>query len=110
MNKDDDNYNPDKERPGYGISHPNYGAAHRNPYPGSLFDKQERSDEQIAKEITRKLEESGSFDASQISVKVASGEVTLDGKVESEEERSLADEIACQTPGVADCQNNLRLA
>lgn len=110
MNKDDDNYNPDKERPGYGISHPNYGAAHRNPFPGSLFGEQKRSDERIAEEITRKLDASSSFDSSRLSVKVACGEVTLDGKVAGEKEWTLAEEIARNTPGVADCQNNLRLA
>lgn len=110
MAKDDDSYNPDKERPGYGISHPNYDSAHRHPFKGSLFHNQERSDEGIAEEIARKLDAAEGVDAAQIEVKVSCGEVTLDGVVQTEEERQLVDDIACKTPGVADCQNNLRIA
>lgn len=106
----DDRYNPDKERPGYGISHPTYDAAHRRPFPGALFSGQKRDDESIAKEIGRKLAAVEGLDASEISVRVSCGEVTVEGVVKNEGERTLVEDVACNTPGVSDCQNNLRVA
>lgn len=106
----DDRYNPDKERPGYGISHPTYDAAHRHTFPGAFFEGQERDDGTIAEEINRKLAAVEGVDVSEIDVRVSCGEVTVEGVVKTEEERVLVEDIACNTPGVSDCQNNLRTA
>ncbi|MEQ8327381.1 BON domain-containing protein [Parvibaculum sp.] len=109
MGKDDDPYNPDKERPGYGISHPNYAAAHRHSYPGAPFEEPKVSDRRILAEVGKRLEAAGNLDLTLIRVDVSCGEATIDGGVTSEAEVALVEEIVCGVPGITACQNNLRV-
>jgi osmotically-inducible protein OsmY len=61
-------------------------------------------------DIFSKLAAVEGVDVSEIDVRVSCGEVTVEGVVKTEEERVLVEDIACNTPGVSDCQNNLRTA
>lgn len=108
MGKDDENFNPDKERPGYGISHPNYAPVHRRSDPAGMYEKQKRSDEQISNEIGKRLAEIPTLDVTRIRIEVASGDVTINGTVRSAAELALVEEIVCGTPEVSACENNLR--
>lgn len=109
MGKKDDPYNPDKERPGYGISHPNYAAAHRHSYPGAPFEELKVSDRRILAEVGKRLAAAGNLDLTLVRVEISCGEATIDGRVTSAVERALVEEIVCGVPGITACQNNLRI-
>jgi osmotically-inducible protein OsmY len=68
-----------------------------------------RSDERIREEVCELLADSDDVDASGITVKVESGEVTLDGAVDSRQAKREAEEVACRARGVKDCLNHLRV-
>jgi osmotically-inducible protein OsmY len=69
-----------------------------------------RSDERISDEVHERLTDDSWLDASGISVKVAAGEVTLSGTVDSRESKHRAERIVEHVSGVAHVQNNLRIA
>lgn len=69
-----------------------------------------RSDERISEEVHERLTDDSWLDASNVSVNVASGEVTLSGTVESREAKHRAERIVEHISGVAHVQNNLRIA
>ncbi|MGH6910318.1 MAG: BON domain-containing protein [Phenylobacterium sp.] len=69
-----------------------------------------RSDERISDEVHERLTDDSWLDASNISVSVATGEVTLSGTVESREAKHRAERIVEDISGVAHVQNNLRCA
>jgi hypothetical protein len=48
-------------------------------------------------------------DATDITVRVANGEVTLEGSVETRHMKRLAEDIAEDVPGVLDVHNNVRV-
>jgi hypothetical protein len=50
------------------------------------------------------------IDASEITIEVKNGEVTLTGTVNSREEKRHAEAIAEQSPGVREVQNHLRVS
>lgn len=68
-----------------------------------------RSDERIREDICERLEDHGDVDASDIEVRVENGEVTLDGKVDSREEKRLAEDLVEFTAGVKHVNNQLRV-
>lgn len=109
MGKDDENFNPDKERPGYGISHSNYAPVHRKSDPGGLYEKQRAPDERISREINKRLSAVPTLDASEVRVEVSCGEAMIDGIVRNDEQRRLVEEIVCGTPEISACENNLRI-
>lgn len=69
-----------------------------------------RSDERISDEVHERLTDDSWLDASNISVAVLAGEVTLSGAVESRESKHRAERIVEDVSGVVHVQNNLRCA
>ena len=68
-----------------------------------------RSDDRIREDVCDRLCEHGFVDASDVEVRVASGEVTLLGSVRSRQEKRVAEDIAEQVSGVRQLHNELRV-
>lgn len=68
-----------------------------------------RSDERIQEDVSDRLEQHGEIDASEIEVRVASGEVTLEGTVEERRTKRLAEDIIETCPGVKQVHNRIRV-
>jgi osmotically-inducible protein OsmY len=68
-----------------------------------------RSDSRIEEDINDRLYDDSHVDASDITVSVSAGEVTLSGRVASRDARRRAEDIAEQVSGVTYVQNNLRV-
>ena len=68
-----------------------------------------RSDERIMEDACDALTEDWGVDASQISVTVNNGDVTLDGTVPSREQKRRAEDCVDYLSGVSNVQNNLRV-
>jgi hypothetical protein len=68
-----------------------------------------RSDERIREDVCDRLTEDHDIDASDIDVKVESGEVTLEGTVDARRSKWLAEELASRCSGVVDVHNHLRV-
>ena len=68
-----------------------------------------RSDERILENVNERLEEHGDLDASDISVAVSAGEVTLEGTVDDRKSKRLAEDLVHAVSGVRDVQNRLRV-
>lgn len=69
-----------------------------------------RSDERIRDDVNDRLTEDWQLDASNISVTVESGEVTLNGTVAMRSAKRRAEDIVEDISGVKHVQNNLRVA
>lgn len=69
----------------------------------------ERSDERINEDVHDRLTEDWVLDASEITVSVSGGEVTLDGTVDSRQDKRRAEDIVDGISGVGHVQNNLRV-
>lgn len=72
------------------------------------------SDERILKEICdrlmQRLIQHGKLDARQIQVRVENGQVTLEGRVQSQHARYIVQETAASVPGVIDIHNHLHIS
>ena len=68
-----------------------------------------RLDERIREDVCDRLTEDWAVDASDISVSVASGEVTLEGHVDSRQAKRRAEDCVERISGVGHVQNNLRV-
>jgi hypothetical protein len=68
-----------------------------------------RSDERIREDVCERLADSDDVDASDITVKVEGGEVTLEGTVDSRWAKREAEELACGARGAKDCLNHLKV-
>lgn len=68
-----------------------------------------RSDDRIAEDVNDRLTDDWRLDASSISVNVENGEVTLNGAVNSREDKRRAEDLADDVSGVRNVQNNLRV-
>jgi osmotically-inducible protein OsmY len=68
-----------------------------------------RNDERISDEVHERLTEDPYVDASNVSVSVSGGEVTLSGTVESREAKHRAERCVEDISGVNHVQNNLRV-
>lgn len=68
-----------------------------------------RSDERIREDVSDRLEQHGEIDASEIEVRVANGEVTLEGTVEDRRTKRLAEDIIETCPGVKQVHNRIRV-
>jgi len=66
-----------------------------------------RSDERIREDVCERLSLDDEVDASDITVSVRSGEVTLEGTVESRHMKHIAEDISEAVPGVSDVHNNI---
>jgi hypothetical protein len=68
-----------------------------------------RSDDRIREDVNDRLTDDWRLDATNIDVRVANGEVTLDGSVESREDKHRAEHLVENLSGVRHVQNNLRI-
>lgn len=68
-----------------------------------------RPDARIEEDVQEELLQNGELDASNITVRVVDCKVTLDGEVDTREEKRLAEDIVERCPGVRDVDNNLHV-
>jgi len=81
----------------------------RGPFTGRGPKGYVRRDERIWEEVNERLEEDGEIDATDVSVQVSSGEVTLEGTVDDRRAKRLAEDLADSVRGVRDVHNRLRV-
>ncbi len=67
-----------------------------------------RSDERIAEDVSDRLTDDPMIDASDITIKVTSGEVILTGTVENREQKRRAEDVVERVSGVREVTNQLR--
>ncbi|HEU5423324.1 MAG TPA: BON domain-containing protein [Nitrolancea sp.] len=96
------NHNWDNERPTSGLWQV------RGPYIGK-GPRTERQDVFIQEQISENLAEHPQLDASEITVFVEHGEVTLEGSVDSRWAKRQAEQAADSVPGVKDVHNRLAI-
>jgi osmotically-inducible protein OsmY len=68
----------------------------------------QRGDDCLRELLCERLRDDPNIDASEVSVNVESGRVTLEGRVDSRQTKNLVEDVADQF-GVEDVQNNLRV-
>jgi osmotically-inducible protein OsmY len=68
-----------------------------------------RSDERIIEDIVERLMLHGYINASDVTVSVANGEVTLSGNVRSRREKRMAEDVVDSVTGVQDVHNELKV-
>jgi hypothetical protein len=68
-----------------------------------------RPDERIHEEVCERLTRHPAIDASDIEVRVAGGEVTLTGEVDSRRTKRLVEDVVDRCGGVVDVANQLRI-
>jgi osmotically-inducible protein OsmY len=68
-----------------------------------------RSDEHIREEVCERLTRHGRVDATDIEIRVANGEVTLEGSVNDRESKRLAEDVAESVFGVRDVTNHIKV-
>ena len=68
-----------------------------------------RTDERIREDVCDRLSSNDEVDATDISVRVENGEVTLEGSVETRHMKRLAEDIAEEVSGVSDVHNTIRV-
>ena len=79
------------------------------PHRGKGPKNYSRSDDRIREDVCECLMQDSNVDASEIDVKVSSGEVTLTGTVNSKEEKRRAEDAVERLTGVKDIHNELRV-
>lgn len=82
-----------------------WGDSHRGRGPADYV----RSDERIREDANDRLTEDHRLDARRISVRVAKGEVTLEGSVPNRASKRRAEDLVEAISGVKHVQNNLRI-
>jgi hypothetical protein len=86
----------------YGLHH----ASYRGKGPKGYV----RTDERIREEICERLSDDPRIDASDVSVEVREGVVTLEGSIQDRGQKYRIEDIADSCSGVKDVQNGLRVA
>jgi hypothetical protein len=84
------------------------GQPPRGPYYGRMPQGYTRSDERIREDVCERLAH-GHIDPSNVSVKVESGTVTLEGSVQSRNDKFHVEEVVEGVLGVKDVDNRLRV-
>ena len=82
----------------------------RQSYAGRGPKDYRRSDERIREEISDRLTDDPRVDASDITVEVTSGEVTLNGTVSDRDQKRRAEDLAEAVSGVREVVNHLRVS
>lgn len=82
----------------------------RSPYAGRGPKDYRRSDERVREEVCDRMTDDPMLDASEISVQVSEGVVTLSGSVASRDQKRRAEDVAERISGVKDVTNQLRVA
>jgi hypothetical protein len=105
-----------EEAGGYGYSEPwRFGETYGGPtrtrgrFTGRGPKGYSRSDARIREDVSDRLEQHGEIDASEIEVRVESGEVTLEGTVSDRLTKRLAEEVVEDYPGVKQVHNRIRV-
>lgn len=105
----------DRRGPGYRERDPERGAGvysreqPRGGFRGAGPKGYTRSDDRILEDVCDRLCKDDTIDASEISVSISSGEITLDGHVPSRWTKRAAEDCAEGCAGVRHVQNNLRV-
>ncbi len=86
------------------------GSQSQESYAGRGPKGYKRSDERVREDASDRLEQDHQVDATEISIEVSSGELTLSGTVTSREQKRAAEECVESVPGVKDVINNLRVS
>ncbi len=100
--------------PGWGGDPGRYGGGaqgepQRGPYSGRGPKDYQRSDDRIREDVCERLTEHPDVDASEVSVQVSSGEVTLQGSVSERRMKRLAEDCAESVSGVHEVHNQIRV-
>ena len=98
---------------GGGSGHdPEYGARDlkRGPHAGKGPQGFQRSDERIREMVHEALTDDHHVDASNLTVEVKDGEVTLTGTVEDRAMKRRAEDVVLAVKGVKDVHNQIRMA
>jgi osmotically-inducible protein OsmY len=95
-----------RERGGYWRQY----EAPRSPYAGRGPKDYQRSDDRVREEICDCMTDDPMLDASEVTVQVSKGEVTLSGTVTSREQKRRAEDVAERISGVKDVTNQLRVS
>jgi hypothetical protein len=85
------------------------GAREYEDYSGRGPRDYRRSDERIREEISDRLTDDYRVDASDITIQVKDGEVTLSGTVSTRDQKRRAEDLAETISGVRDVTNNIRV-
>jgi hypothetical protein len=86
-----------------------YGDRPRQSFTGRGPKDYQRSDERIREEVSDRLTDDDRIDASEISVQVRAGEVTLSGTVADREQKRRAEDLVESVSGVKETINNIRV-
>ncbi|HKP30296.1 MAG TPA: BON domain-containing protein [Gemmatimonadales bacterium] len=81
----------------------------QGPHTGRGPKGYQRSDERIREDVSEALSRHGHIDASEITVEVRGGEVTLTGTVDNRDAKREAERAVENEPGVKEVQNQLRV-
>ena len=79
-------------------------------YAGRGPKDYQRSDERIREEISDRLTDDHRVDATEISVQVSGGQVTLSGSVMDREQKRQAEDVVERVSGVREVTNNIRVS
>jgi hypothetical protein len=82
----------------------------QSPYYGRGPKDYQRSDDRVREELCDAMTDDPLLDASEITVTVAHGEVTLTGSVTTRDQKRRAEDVAERISGVKDVTNQLRVA
>jgi hypothetical protein len=94
------------ERSEFGVAQSSSGA---QSFYGRGPKGYKRSDDRIREDVSERLYADDHVDASEITITVQDGEVTLSGAVETRRMKHHAEDIADAVPGVKDVHNHLRV-
>lgn len=86
------------------------GVYSRGGFAGRGPKDYQRSDERIREEICDRMTDDDSLDASDVTVQVRQGEVTLSGTVRNRGDKRRAEDLAESISGTREVTNNLRLS
>jgi hypothetical protein len=86
-----------------------YETPRRGGYAGRGPKDYVRTDERIREDVCERLSWNDEVDATDITVRVAGGEVTLEGSVETRHMKRLAEDLAEDVLGVSDVHNTIRV-
>ncbi len=94
----------------YGERNWDWEGVQRGPHSGKGPKGYRRPDDRIREDVSESLSADGDLDASEITVGVEDGEVTLEGTVGDRASKRRAEDLAERVAGVGDVHNRLRLA
>lgn len=97
-------YSPEFATERYGWS-----AENRGGYSGRGPKDYTRTDERIREDVCERLSWDDEVDATDVSVRVQNGEVTLEGTVETRHMKRRAEDLADDVSGVVDVHNTIRV-